>query len=292
MARNEEKGTTMFSKWIKIKEKEDGGGGEISRPNLAQECDSVEECEKWRRGMIRDIIKKITVVKNADLGEHRIRELNDEINKLMRTKQHWEKRIRYLGGDTKYGKQEYDVEGEAIQGKNEKGYKYYGAAKDLPGVRELFEQKRSHEADIESWRKKSRKELMEHVKPNEYFARNTKDLKLMEAEEEVKEKELLESAVKAFQKRKAELISEVKASKGASGIMELAKMSDEGAANENNELQAILEQHISATAAASASAKESGSDKKKSKTDTTDNDNDTPSLMLNTQKSLLLSKYL
>ena len=87
MARNEEKGTTMFSKWMRIKEKEDGGvAGEIRRPNLAADCESVEECEKWRRELIRDIIKRITAVKNADLGEHRIRELNDEINKLMRTK--------------------------------------------------------------------------------------------------------------------------------------------------------------------------------------------------------------
>jgi hypothetical protein len=34
----------------------------------------------------------------ASLGEHRIRELNDEINKFMRQKNYWEKRIRELGG--------------------------------------------------------------------------------------------------------------------------------------------------------------------------------------------------
>ena len=32
------------------------------------------------------------------LGEHRLRELNDEINKLFRTKSHWEKQIAKLGG--------------------------------------------------------------------------------------------------------------------------------------------------------------------------------------------------
>lgn len=32
------------------------------------------------------------------LDEYRIRELNDEINKLMREKSHWERRIRELGG--------------------------------------------------------------------------------------------------------------------------------------------------------------------------------------------------
>ncbi len=34
----------------------------------------------------------------AGLGEFRIRDLNDEINKLMREKGHWEDRIKTLGG--------------------------------------------------------------------------------------------------------------------------------------------------------------------------------------------------
>lgn len=34
----------------------------------------------------------------AGLGEFRIRDLNDEINKLLREKGHWEVRIRELGG--------------------------------------------------------------------------------------------------------------------------------------------------------------------------------------------------
>ena len=34
----------------------------------------------------------------AGLGEFRIRDLNDEINKLLREKRHWEERIIELGG--------------------------------------------------------------------------------------------------------------------------------------------------------------------------------------------------
>ena len=34
----------------------------------------------------------------AGLGEFRIRDLNDEINKLLREKRHWEERILELGG--------------------------------------------------------------------------------------------------------------------------------------------------------------------------------------------------
>ena len=35
---------------------------------------------------------------SAGLGEFRIRDLNDEINKLLREKRHWEERILELGG--------------------------------------------------------------------------------------------------------------------------------------------------------------------------------------------------
>ena len=38
------------------------------------------------------------VVVSAGLGEFRIRDLNDEINKLLREKRHWEERIVELGG--------------------------------------------------------------------------------------------------------------------------------------------------------------------------------------------------
>lgn len=57
----------------------------------------------------------------------------------MRQKHYWEIRIRELGGgDFRNGKgaQYYEIEGKEIPGTS--GYKYYGAAKELPGVRELF----------------------------------------------------------------------------------------------------------------------------------------------------------
>lgn len=76
----------------------------------------------------------------AGLGEFRIRDLNDEINKLLREKRHWENQISALGGPhyRRYGPKMFDAEGREVPGN--RGYKYFGAAKDLPGVRELFEQ--------------------------------------------------------------------------------------------------------------------------------------------------------
>ncbi len=53
--------------------------------------------------MNRDIIflnlcLQVGEIQNPGLGEFKIRDLNDEINKLLREKGHWERRIKDLGG--------------------------------------------------------------------------------------------------------------------------------------------------------------------------------------------------
>lgn len=45
-----------------------------------------------------EICKKITAIQNPGLEEFKIRDLNDEINKLLRVKYAWENRIKVLGG--------------------------------------------------------------------------------------------------------------------------------------------------------------------------------------------------
>jgi pre-mRNA-splicing factor ISY1 len=65
-----------------------------------------------------------------------IRDLNDEINRAMREKHVWEIQIRNLGGPNYM--RGGGGEG-AVPGGGNKGYRYFGRAKDLPGVRELFE---------------------------------------------------------------------------------------------------------------------------------------------------------
>ena len=91
-------------------------------------------------------------IQNAGLGEFRLRDLNDEINKLIREKRHWEKRIIKLGGPNyimrlvmgfmaflhyNCSNKMLDAEGKELMWN--RGYKYFGATKDLPGVRDLFE---------------------------------------------------------------------------------------------------------------------------------------------------------
>uniref|UniRef100_A0A803JIR3 Pre-mRNA-splicing factor ISY1 homolog n=1 Tax=Xenopus tropicalis TaxID=8364 RepID=A0A803JIR3_XENTR len=118
------------------------------RPFLASECNELPKAEKWRRQIIGEISKKVAQIQNAGLGEFRIRDLNDEINKLIREKGHWEVRIKELGGPDygRIGPKMLDHEGKEVPGN--RGYKYFGAAKDLPGVRELFEKERKCQPSV------------------------------------------------------------------------------------------------------------------------------------------------
>merc|ERR1719203_1785676 len=172
MARNSEKAMTALARWRKAKEEEEGGMSakmKAKRPYLASECDNIQEAERWRHQVIREISKSVTAIQNAGLGEFRIRDLNDHINKLLREKKHWENRLRELGGKSysSRGPKMLDREGKEVPGN--RGYKYFGAARDLPGVRELFEE------DAPPPPKKTRAELMKDVDAQYYGFRDDDD---------------------------------------------------------------------------------------------------------------------
>jgi len=59
-------------------------------------------------------------IQNPGLGGHRFRDLNDEINKLIREKGHWEVRILELGGSdyAKVGPKVIDSEGKEVSHKS------------------------------------------------------------------------------------------------------------------------------------------------------------------------------
>ncbi|CAI8584365.1 unnamed protein product [Vicia faba] len=144
MARNEEKAQSMLNRFITMKAEEKKKPKE-RRPFLASECRDLNEADKWRQQIMREIGRKVAEIQNEGLGEHRLRDLNDEINKLIREKVHWERRIVELGGPNyaRHSAKMTDLDGNIVDVPNPSGrgpgYRYFGAAKKLPGVRELFE---------------------------------------------------------------------------------------------------------------------------------------------------------
>lgn len=114
--------------------------GRTRRPRTITEVDSIPSCEKWRGQVLKEISRKVSRIQESALSDYQIRDLNDEINKLMREKHMWEVQIRNLGGPNymRGGAKIYDEQGKEIPGGG-KGYKYFGRARDLPGVKELFE---------------------------------------------------------------------------------------------------------------------------------------------------------
>lgn len=169
MARSAEKAMAILSRWTAMMNAEDKPEVATRRPFLATECNNLREAEKWRHQIIREISKKVAQIQNAGMGEFRIRDLNDEINKLLREKRHWEDRIVELDGPNyaKVGPRMLDHDGRELPGN--RGYKYFGAAKDLPGVRELFEQEPPKAP------RKNRGELYKNIDADYYGYRDDDD---------------------------------------------------------------------------------------------------------------------
>ncbi|KAK3921886.1 Pre-mRNA-splicing factor ISY1-like protein [Frankliniella fusca] len=194
MARNAEKAMTTLARW-RAAQVGDEPNKQERRPYLASECNDLPKAEKWRMQIIREIAKKVAQIQNAGLGEFRIRDLNDEINKLLREKGHWEVQIKDLGGPDyrRVGPRMLDHEGREVPGN--RGYKYFGAAKELPGVRELFEQ----EPPVPP--RKTRGELMKDIDADYYGYRDDDDGLLLPLEE-IAEKKAREKAVSEWKAKK------------------------------------------------------------------------------------------
>lgn len=141
MARNSEKAHSMLFRF-RAAQAAEAGIIDISRtrrPKLITTITSIPVAEKWRSQVLKEISRKVTKIQDDALSDFQIRDLNDEINKLMREKHMWEHQIRSLGGPNYMrGGRVLDEDGREVPGGG-KGYRYFGRAKELPGVKELFE---------------------------------------------------------------------------------------------------------------------------------------------------------
>jgi len=85
MARNQEKAQAMLNRLVQMRRDEFRKPVE-QRPHLASECHDLHDCDKWRQEIIKEISKEVTLIQNGSLGEHKIRDMNDHVNKLLREK--------------------------------------------------------------------------------------------------------------------------------------------------------------------------------------------------------------
>jgi pre-mRNA-splicing factor ISY1 len=179
MARPAEKARAMMNKWVAMR---DAGNANPAtnrnrrkRPYLASECEHLADAERFRSQIVREISEGIARIQNPGQGEHAIRELNDDINHKMREKYHWNKRIKELGGlDFNHIEKQRQIEEGDTQVHS--GYRYFGAAKDLPGVKELLAKEAAKRL------KGNRTDAYKNVTPDYYGWRDEEDGVLLELE--------------------------------------------------------------------------------------------------------------
>jgi pre-mRNA-splicing factor ISY1 len=158
------------------------------RPKLITTITSIPVAEKWRSQVLKEISRKVTKIQDPALSDFQIRDLNDEINKLMREKHMWESQIRTLGGPNYMrGGRVVDEEGREVPGGG-KGYRYFGRARELPGVKELFERQAKPEDEKDKGGER-RAELRQRVDAGYYGYNLDEEDGTLLAYERAKEKE-------------------------------------------------------------------------------------------------------
>ena len=194
MARNAEKAQSMLFRF-RAQQASDLGIVSVNhsrRPKAISTQTQIPTCERWRGQVLQEISRKVTKIQDPALSDYQIRDVNDELNKLFREKWQWEVRIRELGGPNymRGGGRVTDDEGRVIEGGG-KGYRYFGRARELPGVKELFEAA-TRKPDEEGKKKETRADLRGRVDAGYYgYNLDEEDGSLL-AEEAKKEQQAYE----------------------------------------------------------------------------------------------------
>lgn len=141
MARPEEKAQSMLNRYLR---EQKGESSNTRRPHLASLCQDLPSAGRWRAQVERDIRLRVTEIHNSSLSASRVRELNDSINRLIRERRHWDRRVVQLGGRSIPQPRTTDDDG--VQ---HGGYLYFGAARELPEVRDVLKRAESNESNEE-----------------------------------------------------------------------------------------------------------------------------------------------
>ncbi|KAI0186806.1 Isy1-like splicing factor [Astrocystis sublimbata] len=192
MARNSEKAQSMLFRFREAQAADLGiiDAGRTRRPRLRE----------WRGQVLKEISRKVSKIQDPALSDYQIRDLNDEINKLMREKHMWEVQIRNLGGPNymRGAAKIYDETGERYRVVERKGKgisTLVGRGSCLVS-RSCLRQRSRHERSRTRKPLETRDDLRKAVDAKYYgYAPDEEDDALMEYEA-TKEKDAFEALLK------------------------------------------------------------------------------------------------
>nr|POE79835.1 pre-mrna-splicing factor isy1 [Quercus suber] len=192
MARNAEKAQSMLFRF-RAQQASDLGIVDINksrRPKAISQQEHIPTCERWRGQVLKEISRKVSKIQDPALSDFQVRDVNDELNRLFKEKWQWEVRIRDLGGPNymRGGGRVTDDEGRVIEGGG-KGYRYFGRARELPGVKEMFE---AATRKPDSDKKETRQEIRIRVDAGYYGYNLDEEDGTLLTYENAKEKEVFE----------------------------------------------------------------------------------------------------
>ncbi|RMZ76317.1 hypothetical protein DV738_g4995, partial [Chaetothyriales sp. CBS 135597] len=148
MARNSEKAQSMLYRFRATQASESGllPTASTRRPKAASTVSTIPACEKFRGQIVREVSRKLLKIQDESLSDAQVRDLNDEINRLMKEKWGWERRIKELGGPS----EEEQEQGRGGAELHRKGLdaKYFGWGDDeADGSLLRYERKKEREAE-------------------------------------------------------------------------------------------------------------------------------------------------
>lgn len=153
----------------------------IRRPAYTSGVYTLKPAIQWRQDCIKEITRLLTRMAQTGVSEHEIREINDQINKVLKDKRAWEARIKELGG--KVINQAGVLSDEGVEIPGVRGYRYFGKARDLPGVKELL----AGEGEIKEELKKEKIESRKDVNAEYFGYRDEESPTLLKEEAEIEQ---------------------------------------------------------------------------------------------------------
>ncbi|AET39037.1 Isy1p Ecym_3566 [Eremothecium cymbalariae DBVPG len=177
MSRNVDKANSVLVRYQELQAETESGYKDYSRfkrPTKIYKVSKLQEAQRWRNEVVKDIGNKITQIHDPSLNDFQVEEINGELNRLFQEKQRWENHIRrnLKGPDYRKIKGLNTSGGSLIN-----GTRYFGRALELPHVQKMIKQrnevrqkrlsKSQQEQQLKAKIRRWKKELGPHYYGNE-----------------------------------------------------------------------------------------------------------------------------